>query len=101
VSRQLGDLLDVSLESEGPYSLEVTSPGSDRPLGKRSDFERFKGNLARIRLKTPLEGQKNFKGILLGLSENDKVLLSVNNQTVTLPLAEISKARLVNYNGEN
>ncbi|MDY6793601.1 MAG: ribosome maturation factor RimP [Thermodesulfobacteriota bacterium] len=99
ISRQLGDILDVNLEGAGAYRLEVSSPGPDRPLWKKNDFDRFKGNLARIKTSHPFDGQKNFKGILLGISD-EKVKLMVDNKNVAIPLGEIARARLVNY-GEN
>ena len=96
ISHQIGDLLDVYLNSPGRYNLEVSSPGSDRPLGKIIDFERFKGNMARIRISQPIDGQKNFKGTLSGISEG-MVRLLVDDKTVDIPFQEIVKARLVNY----
>ena len=99
MSRQLGDLLDVYFEQSGPYSLEVSSPGSDRPLGKADDFEKFKGCEAKIKTLHSLDGRKNFKGIILGLSGGNVKLL-VDNKTVAIPIQEIQKARLINFNGE-
>jgi ribosome maturation factor RimP len=58
VSRQVGDLLDVALELPEPYSLEVTSPGPNRPLGEKGDFDRFVGQWAKLRVARPIEGQK-------------------------------------------
>jgi len=96
ISRQLGDILDVNLESKGAYKMEVSSPGPDRPLGKKTDFERFKGSIARIRTHKPFNGQKNFKGVLLGVSD-EMVKLLVDNKDVAIPFNEIAGARLVNY----
>ena len=93
ISRQSSDLLDVYLEDMGTYSLEVSSPGLRRPLGKKLDFERFKGSLAKIRTAQPIDGQKNFKGILLGISEG-MVKLSIDDITVTIPYQEIARAHL-------
>lgn len=100
ISRQMGDLLAVHLEIREPYSLEVSSPGSNRPLGKESDFEKFKGFTARIRTTQPVDGQKNFTGILLGISEGI-VKLSMNDATVAIPFHCIARGRVVDYNGEN
>ena len=100
ISRQLGDLLDIDLEHLGPYNLEVSSPGTDRPLGKQSDYERFKGNVARITTNKPIDGQKNFKGILSGISDG-KVTLAIGDKSVALPFKKITRARLVDYHGEN
>lgn len=100
VSRQLSDILDINLDTGWPYSLEVSSPGANRPLVKPEDFERFKGNMATIKTSVPLEGQKNFKGILHGHNDGF-VKLNVNDKTVAIPYKEIIKAQLFNYNGEN
>ena len=100
MSRQLGDLLDISLENIGPYHFEVSSPGSDRPLEKEQDYDRFKGNIARIRTSEPIDGQKNFKGILSGLTDG-VVKLLVGGKTVAIPFQKITRARLINYNGDN
>jgi len=100
ISRQLIDILDVNLDTNWTYSLEVSSPGSDRPLGKPEDFDRFKGKIAKIRTSVPLEGQKNFKGLLLGFYDGT-VKLEVSAKTVAIPYKKITKARLFSYNGEN
>jgi ribosome maturation factor RimP len=93
VSRQLGDILDVNLDDAGPYNLEVTSPGPERPLAKIKDFDRFKNNRAKIKTRCMLNGQKNFKGVILGVT-GDQVKLQIDEQTITIPYADISKARL-------
>ncbi len=95
VSRQLSDILDVNLDDLGPYNLEVSSPGADRPLGKPEDFERFKGQVARIRTLQPIDGRKNFKGILNGITA-DGVCLACDHGEAVIPLEKISIARLVN-----
>jgi len=100
ISRQMGDLLDVNIENMGPYNLEVSSPGTDRPLSKASDYDRFKGNIARIKTAKPINGQKNFKGVLSGIS-GGIVSLLVGDRTVAIPLEEIVRARLVDYHGES
>jgi ribosome maturation factor RimP len=99
ISRQLGDLLDVSLDLPAPYRLEVSSPGLQRPLGKLSDFERFKGCRAKVKTTRPLNGQKNFSGILNGVSGLE-VQLTLDKGPVTIALSDIAKAHLINYNGE-
>ncbi len=99
-SRQLGDLLDVHLETEGPYHLEVSSPGVDRPLGLPADFDRFKGHEATIRTVRPRDGRRQFKGVLQGMVD-DAVVLQVREGTVRISMDDILRARLVNYNGEN
>ena len=99
VSRQLNDLLDVHLDNIGPYNLEVTSPGPERPLSKLRDYEKFKGRLAKIKTLQPINGQKNFTGIIVGSIE-ERVSLSLNKKTVVIPFGDISKARLVEIDGE-
>jgi ribosome maturation factor RimP len=93
VSRQMGDLLDVNLEDIGPYSLEVTSPGPERPLAKQEDFDKFMGSRAKIKTSRPLNGQKNFTGVLRGII-GEQVNLQIGEQTVAIPYQDISKARL-------
>lgn len=99
ISRQMGDLLDLKLETEISYILEVSSPGMERPLSKLSDFEKFTGKTARIRTATAISGQKNFTGTLSGVMD-DKVRLKIEAETVLIPHEDISKARLVNDNGD-
>lgn len=99
VSRQLNDLLDVYLDNLEPYNLEVTSPGPERPLSKLKDYERFKGRLAKVKTLRPINGQKNFTGIIVG-STKEKVSLSLNEKTIVIPFGDISKARLVEVDGE-
>ena len=96
LSRQISDLLDVCLEELGSYSLEVSSPGVERPLGKISDFDRFSGQTVKIRTFEPINDQKNFTGILTGISEG-LVTLSMGEKTVAIPYDDINKARLVNH----
>ena len=93
VSRQLGDLLDVKLANIGPYNLEVTSPGPNRPLAKREDFKKFRGNRTKIKTSQPLNGQRNFTGVLLGIS-GQQVRLQIGEQVVAIPYKDISRARL-------
>jgi ribosome maturation factor RimP len=100
ISRQLSDVLDIYLDNENPYNLEVSSPGTDRPLGRLQDFERFKGNMAKIKSARAIDGQKNFKGILLGVLDKNIKLQAHDNKNVEIPFADIVKARLVNYSGE-
>ena len=94
VSRQLSDLLDVSLETEVSYRMEVSSPGIQRPLGRLGDFERYKGSRAKVRTAQALEGRKNFTGTVQGLS-GLSVLLMVDNQTVSIAFTDIVKAHLI------
>ena len=99
ISRQLNDLLDVHMDNIGPYNLEVTSPGPQRPLSKLADYERFKGRLAKIKTFQPINAQKNFTGIIAGSTAKSVTILS-KEKTVDIPFEEISKARLVDVDGE-
>jgi ribosome maturation factor RimP len=94
VSRQLGDLLDGSLDHELPYNLEVSSPGPNRPLSQSRDFERFKGHRAKIRLRHPRDGQKHFSGILMGICQ-DQVHLAVGQTSIVIARQDIAKAWLM------
>lgn len=98
-SRQLEDILDVHAQALPPYRLEVSSPGIDRPVGKLADFSRFKGQMATVRLATAVNGRKNFSGILAGVVA-ETVQLQVGDETISLNFNDITRARLINYNGE-
>ncbi|MEW5888406.1 MAG: ribosome maturation factor RimP [Pseudomonadota bacterium] len=74
--------------------LEVSSPGLDRPLKKPADFERFTGQEAQIRLRIAVNGQRNFKGVLAGVT-GGKLRLEVAGAAHTFDLAQVEKARLV------
>jgi len=100
ISSQLGDILDLKLETEEPYTLEVSSPGVDRPVSRLSDFEKFKGELAKIKIASPINGQKKFKGILSGVIDSE-IQLKTEKESVAIPFQDIIKARLVNYDGDN
>jgi len=93
ISRQSSDMIDVYLEDTGPFNLEVSSPGQNRPLGKKRDFDRFKGNRVNIRTTSSVGGKKKINGVLLGISE-DVVKVSMDDQIVDIPYNEIVKARL-------
>ena len=93
ISRQMTDIIDVNLDDIGPFNLEVTSPGSSRPLVSDEDFEKFKGNRVKIKTNRSIDGQKNFKGILLGISDG-RVNLQLGEQNFAIPNQDILKARL-------
>ncbi|MEZ4528343.1 MAG: ribosome maturation factor RimP [Desulfobacterales bacterium] len=100
VSQQVGDLLDAGFEDIGPYHLEVSSPGQDRPLGKLSDFEKYRGQRAKISTSRPVAGKKKIQGILNGVSDGEMIALQIGDSTVLIPFQEIVRARLVNCRGE-
>jgi ribosome maturation factor RimP len=99
VSRDLGTALDVHDVVGGRYRLEVSSPGLDRPLVKRADFERFAGKLIDLRTRAPWPDgrggeRRKFKGRLLGI-EGEDVRVSVDGTDVAIPYAEIARANVV------
>jgi ribosome maturation factor RimP len=94
ISRTLSAVLDVEDPVHGPYLLEVSSPGIDRPLVRPADYERFAGFEARLELRQPLEGRRRFRGRLGGF-ENGRVRVVEPAGEVSLPFDEISKAKLI------
>ena len=94
MSRELGAVLDVEDPIPQAYSLEISSPGIDRPLVRAEDYDRFRGFEARIDLARPIEGRKRFRGRLLGTSA-ESVRLATEMGEVRLPLAEVARAKLV------
>lgn len=96
VSRQVSTILDVEdVVPDAAYHLEVSSPGLDRKLTKPSDFERFAGRKAKIRLKVPLDGRQQFTGLLAGYEDGRVVLEVADGETLRLTPDEMQSARLV------
>jgi ribosome maturation factor RimP len=98
VSNQLGDILDVHDLSGGPYTLEVSSPGLDRPISRDQDFKRFQGATIKIKTDIRIDGIKNFQGTLVDyLEENGRkiVRIDVAGKIFSIPKNEIAKANLV------
>ena len=94
VSRALSALLDVEDPIGGAYDLEISSPGVDRPLTRRKDFERFAGFEAKLELAAMQAGRRRFRGRLLGL-DGAMVRVDSEGQVVALPFDAIRKAKLV------
>jgi len=94
VSNQISALLDVEDPLPGRFNLEVSSPGMDRPLRKIEDFQKFIGEVVKLKTSMALAGQRNFKGQLLAV-ENDELVLNCDNKQIRVPYAAIDKARLV------
>ena len=92
-SREISAYLEVEDLFDHPYHLEVSSPGLERPLKKREDFNRFAGRLVRIKTHEAIAGQKVFAGTLTRL-EGDAVVLIIDEKEVVLEFANITKARL-------
>ncbi len=94
VSGQVSAMLDVEDPIKGEYSLEVSSPGLDRPLFTLAQYERFKGQKCTIRTKMPVDGQRKFTGTIQSTTE-DSVLLEVDGKLSTLSFNMIDKANIV------
>jgi ribosome maturation factor RimP len=94
VSRAISTLLEVEDPIKEAYTLEVSSPGIDRPLVRIRDFERFLGFQAKIEINRPLDGQRRFKGELLGVKE-DIIRILVDGKEVNLPHPDIQRAKLL------
>ncbi len=94
VSHQVSGILEVEDPISTAYSLEVSSPGFDRPLFKEKDFVRFAGAEAKVSMKLPVQGRRNFKGMLEGFSDGN-ILIEVDGEVYELPLTKLAKARLV------
>lgn len=94
-SQVLGPVLDREDPIPHAYTLEVSSPGVERPLHKEADYQRFAGQPAEIRLFAPINGRRRWQGVLAGLDNEKNLLLSVGTETVRLPLASISRAHLL------
>lgn len=99
VSRTVSEALDVADPIPGEYTLEVSSPGLDRVLRRPAHFERFTGEQVKLEMMQPVDGRKRFAGRLLRV-EGQHVTLELDGaasgaETVTLPIDDIHKARLV------
>lgn len=91
VSRQLGDLLDVHDVLEGPYTLEVSSPGINRLLKTPAHFVRFVGKRIRVRTRETVEGRRSFLGLLKEVGEN-RIVLAQSNTEFHIPFSLIERA---------
>jgi len=93
-SRVVGATLEAADPIGRAYTLEVSSPGFDRPLRTRAHFERFLGSEARIELAAAVEGRKRFRGRLVALAD-EELVIEVDGREWRLPLANLHTARLV------
>jgi ribosome maturation factor RimP len=94
VSTHLGTILDVEDFIHASYTLEVSSPGLERGLYNRADFERFAGRQAKIKTRQPIDGQRNFRGRLLGVDGDDVLFEDRTTGQVRVPLDLITKANI-------
>lgn len=93
VSNGIGDLIEVEGVVPMNYTLEVSSPGLDRPLRRREDFERFCGSVIRLRTSQPIAGRSNYKGVLIAM-DGDDIVMSIDGAEHRIPLAALLRARL-------
>ena len=94
VSLHVGTILDVEDFIHSSYTLEVSSPGLERGLYKRQDYERFAGSLAKVRTRQPINGQRNFRGRLLGIDGDEVLFDDRTSGRVKVALDSIAKANL-------
>lgn len=95
VSRELSAVLDVHDVIPHAYTLEVSSPGLNRPLRTLEHFRRHIGQRARVRLRHGVEGRRNFSGVIVGVVDTeDKVVLEVDGKEWALSLSDLDKANL-------
>ncbi len=94
VSNQVGTLLDVEDLIANRYTLEVSSPGIERGLYKRADYERFAGNRVKIKTFAPIGGQRNFRGMLVGISDDTVSIDTDSAGRIEIPYEQIAKANI-------
>ena len=94
VSLAVSALLDVEDPVPGNYNLEVSSPGLDRKLTKTEHFRRFEGETVKVQMRFPIEGRRRFRGTLVS-TDDENIVVEVDGESHSLPLATIDTARLV------
>ena len=94
LSRAISAALDVDDPIDAAYTLEVSSPGLDRPLVRLTDFERFQGFEARVELNRPVDGRRKYVGRLLGV-EDGTIRLRADGADVAVSHADVRRAKLV------
>ncbi len=95
ISRAISAVLDVDDPIPGPWELEVSSAGIDRPLTREKDWNRFAGHQARAEVNMPIDGRKRFAGIVLGAAGGQARLRLEDGSEVSLPMGDLRRARLV------
>jgi ribosome maturation factor RimP len=93
VSHQAGSVLDVEEPISGEYTLEVSSPGMDRLLFKLEQYPQYANEVIELRLRSPFEGRRKFKGILKGI-EGEDIVVQVDDHEYLLPHSAVDKARI-------
>ncbi len=94
VSSAISALLDVEDPMADNYSLEVSSPGLDRKLTKPDHFQRFEGETLKVTMRFPIDGRRRFRGTLVS-SNDENIVVEVDGESYSLPLAALDTARLV------
>lgn len=95
VSRAVSEILDEKDPIDGEYSLEVSSPGLDRPLTKPEHFARFAGYETKIETDTAVDGRKRFKGKIIALDDGDVIRFAMDDKEYNIPFDAVAKAKLV------
>ncbi len=94
VSTQIGTVLDVEDFIHSAYTLEVSSPGLERGLYKLADYERFAGSAAKLKTRPAIKNQRNFRGQIVGIENQNVIFEDRTSGRVSIPFAEIAKANL-------
>ena len=94
ISRQIGSVLDVEDPLHGEYTLEVSSPGTDRRLFTLEQFEQYAGANVKINLRSPYEGRRKFSGLLCGVEESE-VIIRIDEDEYLLPFDSIDRASIL------
>ena len=95
VSNQVSGVLDVEDAVRGHYTLEVSSPGLDRPLFSLDHFRRFVGSRVKLKLEVPVEGRRNWSGRIRQVEDEVLILEDEQGEEYRLPFADVEQARLV------
>ena len=95
ISRQLSEMLDLADPIAGSYRLEVSSPGIDRPLTRLKDYRDWIGHEARIKLREPHEGRKQFNSIIQGVEGDEVLIITREGEAHALRFSDIASAKLV------
>jgi ribosome maturation factor RimP len=95
ISKAVSAILDVEDPIPSKYILEVSSPGINRPLVSAKDFDRFSGFEAKVKTDDFIQGRQAFRGKIIGLSDENNVMLEMDNETFSIPFDAIDQANLV------
>ncbi len=95
VSEQVSSLLDVEEPITGAYTLEVSSPGIDRPLFTLEQCRRFAGCRVQLRLRRPFDGRRKYEGLLVGVEDEDIVVRVSEDEEVLLPFPDVERMNLI------